>query len=655
MVKRIIVLIIVCLFFSCSEEEIYIPPNVVTKGFENLTNGGVRLFGNFNNFSENDEVGFYLFSQNTIFKEYTINPVNGDNSILIETGLYKNREYSYNTFVKTLDTIYVGLSRRFVSTGSKAIVFNKIEPAIGNYLSTVKLYTNSKLENINLSDVEVFFNDKKASILSFEDNALVCEVPYFDKNPTANIKINYLGSNSPTELTFTLSKPEITSITPAEVTFRDKITILGQNFSKDINYLKVYINDIKCDVVINSATDIEVTIPDELNSATLGVRLESNLQEISQSGALTLKKPTISLVPKNINIKELMTIEGANFHPIGYNTKVFLDDNEHFSVNWSNSSWFTTKVGIDVQDAVYKDWTVTGKVVVADNLESTAFEVTILDPIIKIKDSYDDVITDYNCDYNGNKFVFGINSDNQMVFHQFNKNTDEFYNKKTINLPLNRVYSVVYNRGYIYIRNNANEKNHYRINMQNFNIEFLSDFKGNQNATVFYVDENKIIYKYQETYSSQGVDLFEYAIPNNSWNSRTDDTSVTITNVFYNTYGKTYFLEGIYSAITDIYTFDGSTFKKSNVELQTGFKDYYPKVIFDDDKFYFIEKSGAIRKGNKMMILDMTTNQWTEYKDFLFDSLDFTNTFKVDNYIYLESVNTSNYKRNLYKLDLNKL
>lgn len=655
MKRLVFLLLIVFSFFSCSEEDIFIPPNVVTKDAENLPGGGVKLTGNFNNFGENDVLGFLLYSVSESTFRNIENPVSGDNSVIIESGLYKDREYRYNTYVQTQDSTYFGLIKTFVSTGSKKIVFNKIEPSSGNFETEVRISTNSDLKNINLKDVSVFFNDKIASITSIENNAIVCNVPYYENNPTAEIKINFFGDENSTNLKFNLLKPEITSINPNEVTFRDKFIINGKNFSKRAEYNSVFINDMEAQTRLLSENSIEVKVSDEANTESLAIKLVTNLQEVIVNNALTLIKPMVTQAPQKIALRELMTIFGKNFHPLGKHTKVFLDDNEHYLVNWVNDSWYPTRIGITVKDDVYKDWNVKAKVIVSEVLETQEFDVEITDPIIKIKDSYDDVITDYNCDYNGIRYVFGVNDSNQMVFHQFNKNTDEFFNRKIVELPLNTVNSVVYNKGYVYVRNNAGEENYYRINMQNFSIEILADYTGNRSATPFYIDENKIIYKYQEAYSSQGVDLFEYNINTNSWDFRTDKTSATVTRVFYNNFGKTYFLEGIYSAIKYIYVFDGTEFKKSNLELPVGFKDYFSEIIFEDNKFYFIEKSGRGLNTNRIMVLNLITNQWTEYKDFLFDDLEFINSFKVDNFIYLESVNTSNYKRKLYKLDLNKL
>ena len=657
MKKILLISIVVFSLFSCSEEDVFIPPNVVTKGSENLPEGGVKLIGNFNNFDDEDELGFRLYSVNSVIQESIVNPVSGDNSLIIESGLYANREYSYQAFVRTQDSAYWGLKKKFISTGSKKVVFNKIEPSSGNFATEVKITTSAQIKNVSKEDVDVYFNDKIAYVNRLEDNAIICNVPFYEKKPVADIKINFLGAVNTTNLKFSLLKPEIESVSPTEVVFRDRVVITGKNFTEYGDYLNVYINDLKCVIYGKSTTSVEIVFPDEINKEALDIRLESNLQEVSLKNALNLKNPVIYKIPKEISLRETMVIEGDNFHPSAKYTKIFLDDNEHYMVNWVDESWYPKKIGATVQDVVFKDWKIKAKVVVSEVLETQEYDVTITDPIIKIKDSYDDILTDFNCDFNGINYVFGINTENEMVFHQFHKETDEFINNRKVKLPLNYVNSVVYNDGFIYLRNNAEEENYYRINMQNFDIEFLADYTETFNAFPFYVDRDKIIYIEQESSGTGkiGINIFQYTISANSWSSRFESTSIKVTRVFNNNLGKTYFLEGVYSAIKYIYSFDGTTFTKTNLELPAGFKDYFSEKIFDDNKFYFVESSGRANNTNRIMVLDLATNKFTEYTDFLFDDIDFLNSFKVDNYIYLESVNTSNYKRKLYKLDLNKI
>ena len=204
----------------------------------------------------------------------------------------------------------------------------------------------------------------------------------------------------------------------------------------------------------------------------------------------------------------------------------------------------------------------------------------------------------------------------------------------------------------------SGEENYYRINMLNFSIEILADYNETLNANPFYVDKDKIIYIREEPSGTgkTGINIFQYTINTNTWSSRFENTGIKVTRVFYNNSGKTYFLEGVYSAIRYIYSFDGTTFKKTDLELPAGFKDYFSEKIFDDNKFYFVESSGRANNTNRIMVLDLTTNKFTEYTNFLFDDIDFLNSFKIDNFIYLESIDIyNNYKRKLYKLDLNKL
>ena len=655
-------LIFSLLFVACDKsEDVVVSPSVVTVKSEVLESGGVILYGDFQNFSSEDELGFIISGNSNSFQIALTNPEIGQNKVTLNSGLYLNQEYRYNTYIKTSTEIYYGLEESFLSTGSKSVSFLSIMPTKGNYYDVVELTCSEKLETYNSNDVEVLFNNHKARVIKIEGSKIVCEVPYFNEDIVSNIKVKYFGKTVDTSLNFELFPPNIESVSKSEVAFSDEITIFGENFENGNNTnVKVFIDDKGANIIQRSKTELTVRIPNEVLSLSPNIKVISNLQEVTTSGLLTMKLPKINSFPSQANVFDEIELIGENFNPDVYKNKVYFEGTEANIIGGDSN-----RLRVKVPHGVYSNWEPSIKIEISDELQSPEYSFLILDASIEIMQGVDIPIIDFQV-INDIIYVYGLDSykPSELVIHKYSVEDNTFYGKQTIDLPFQGHKTFVKANGeYIYLYFNRGEQDFYKVNLVTGSINILADFPGEpRNISQIAVSNGNI---FLGGGSTGGVynnidynDFYEYNVVNNTWLQVPNLVAdINTTNIYYNLYtdNTAFMITGTAGNSQEIYKFDGNRFNNLNKTIQSPYRDFIGRrYFFKEDIFYIIQDNSSSYISNKFRTYDTINNTWDEIFNILPRDYTIIGMFQYKNLVYLQTIDYF-LDRHLLKLDLNKI
>ncbi|SED54875.1 IPT/TIG domain-containing protein [Tenacibaculum sp. MAR_2010_89] len=655
--SHIYIFILIFFFISCSsDEDIFVAPSVVTKQSINKTDGGVILYANFENFSPDHEVGFIL-TDNKTHRNYLLNkPVKGNNHIEIKKGLYLDRKYYYRAFIKTKDSLYLGLQKEFISTGSILTKFISLNPSKGNFGNEIQIKTASDISNIPSGDLTIFFNNKAAYIKEIKNNIISCYVPYYEGNKKASISINYLGKKLTTDLKFELLPPIINNVSPEKTTFREEITITGKNFSSSYpGIIKVFINGIETVITNKTPTQIKIKIPDNLKERNLSIKVISNLQETLYNKNITLKNVIINPIVNKAIIRESLLITGENFNPIKENNKVYFDGNEAYINSIENNN----KLYVRVPEGVYNNWTPSVKVIVADNLESNIESVQIKNSAIRVNS--ETFLKDFqitgSLKINGTTNVFGFNNNNyKFIVYKFNDITHNFYDKKEIKLPYNISFSHLNTQnGFIYLKYERDDGNFFKIDIKNSSITSLSDFKGINKSIPFYYSDEKLVFVSSDFYRVPHLIMYEYDLKNNTWSDKPRNEDFTIGHLFHKK-GESFYKKDIYYKSSYFHSLKGNNINKSNIKIPKDFLSYHFLSHFENNTFYFFDDSPNYHnnQNNRLSILDINSNTWKEFTNILPWRYNILGIFKSKDFFYINIIDF-HYNQHLLKLDIKRL
>lgn len=207
-----------------------------------------------------------------------------------------NRADSYSSFIlfePTIETI------------------NPIVGIIGDTLSI-----NGNHFDIVNSRNKVFFGNIQSTVIKSSRENINIIVPENIESSAELIKLNTQFQDVTYNTSFQLSTPEINSITPLSATFRDEITITGNNFDVEISRNKVYFGNIEATITYADKNTLVVTVPDDLESSSEQIKVVVKPQEVVFDKNFQLILPEINSVPQDVYANQDITIEGAYFHPI---------------------------------------------------------------------------------------------------------------------------------------------------------------------------------------------------------------------------------------------------------------------------------------------------------------------------------------------------
>lgn len=195
-------------------------------------------------------------------------------------------------------------------------------PLEGTWGTIVTL--NGKFNTIT-SKNDVYFNDKKASIVSSEAEQIKVTVP----EDLVDIESNIIYKVNPFEITstdtFSLKPPIINSFEPITGAGGTTVTIRGKYFGGGT--LTVKFGEITADISSFNDSTIIVKVPSE-GYGLVKISVTAGLQTILSASDFDVTNPQIdSFFPLTATFNDEITIIGQNLIPSGGSTNVYFGDN----------------------------------------------------------------------------------------------------------------------------------------------------------------------------------------------------------------------------------------------------------------------------------------------------------------------------------------
>lgn len=201
-----------------------------------------------------------------------------------------------------------------------------INPIVGVIGDTLSI--NGNHFDIVNSRNDVFFGNIQSTVIESNRETIKIIVPENIENPTESIKLNAQLQEVIYNTSFQLSAPEINSISPLNATFREEITITGNNFDFEISRNKVYFGNIEATITYADKNTLVVTVPDDLESSSEQIKVVAQLHEVVFNENFQLIPPEINFVPQDVYANQSITIQGAYFHPILDRNNITIEDIE---------------------------------------------------------------------------------------------------------------------------------------------------------------------------------------------------------------------------------------------------------------------------------------------------------------------------------------
>ncbi|HHC79973.1 MAG TPA: hypothetical protein ENK46_08820 [Flavobacteriia bacterium] len=310
----------------------------------------------------------------------TNNITNNEFSAEILTTLTKDQLFFVRAYLKTDQYLVYGKPVTFVSLGSTPVVFDSFSPRVGKWGDTIHL--KGKYFSFRREENNVRFKDLESRVLSSTDSTITCIVPRDLNDQRVPIYIEVANEVVKSREDFELLLPRITAITPIMGTFRDTITISGENFSRQSFDNQIYFGNIRATVVTSNANTIKVLVPDDLESSSEAIKVISDSHEATYDTNFSLMPPVITFVAQGIFANNEATIQVNNFHPILSKNIVTIEDIESQIISGGDGT-YTVKVPW----GPFPRRKAKIKIQVLDLISEYEFDVDILDKWIMVADN----------------------------------------------------------------------------------------------------------------------------------------------------------------------------------------------------------------------------------------------------------------------------
>jgi hypothetical protein len=172
---------------------------------------------------------------------------------------------------------------------------------------------------------EVMFGNVAASVTKTTPTELQCIVPANTGFGTVIVKVIAGTGNLFAETTFEIPEPKVFDFSPKTGIYRNTVTITGESFNPESTNTVVMFGESQAPIVSITSTQIEVTVPDFLESPESDVTVITEGLEMTFDSPFTLLpleitsvQPTEKLLIDQTNI----TINGKNFGYDGNQVKL---------------------------------------------------------------------------------------------------------------------------------------------------------------------------------------------------------------------------------------------------------------------------------------------------------------------------------------------
>ncbi|GAA4840813.1 hypothetical protein GCM10023331_27270 [Algivirga pacifica] len=291
------------LFFSCQDNDFFLrsgPPTVTTESAIKNADEEVILQGflKMNN-TEIEALGFEYgeagdTSRNVVYVKNS--PDKGNFKYVISSGLSSDITYFYRAFIVTDSSIY-GETKNFSFTGYTPKV-DSLSSNTGQVGDTLRIYGKRLREKTFPTDIR-FGNHSVYMIPASNDSILQCFISHnlpIDDSTAVTVTINQNVSNAHS---FILSTPSIHRFEPISGFDGDEITVFGENFSNNIGYNEIFINDKQVERLTSSKEHITFKLPYMKFHGKLPIKLSIGKQVILSEELLEIKGPVIKSYSAN--------------------------------------------------------------------------------------------------------------------------------------------------------------------------------------------------------------------------------------------------------------------------------------------------------------------------------------------------------------------
>jgi N-acetylneuraminic acid mutarotase len=198
----------------------------------------------------------------------------------------------------------------------------KINPTTGTWGDTIRI-TGENFRN-DTTGLEVKLGNIKLPVLSSTNTNIIAVIPEKKNSQISSITLSIFGFSSTSATQFSYNIPQISSISPLTGTYKDTVSIRGNNFSKDSVMNKIYFNEIRAKIIYNSPTLIKAIVPETLTALQSKISITGPTQNVEFGASFNLKSINlISFQPDTVfTSDQLISIRGENFNPVSANNKV---------------------------------------------------------------------------------------------------------------------------------------------------------------------------------------------------------------------------------------------------------------------------------------------------------------------------------------------
>lgn len=423
-----------------------------------------------------------------------------------------------------------------------------INPILGVIGDTISI--NGTHYDIVHSRNKALFGNTVSTIIESSREIIKTVVPENIESPSETISINAQLQNAVYNTSnFQLAAPEIISISPLNATFRDEITITGNNFDFEISRNKVYFGNIEATISYADKNTIKVLVPDDLESSSEQIKVIAQLQEVVYSENFQLLPPEITFAPQDVYANQDITIQGANFHPVKDKNIVTIEDIE-VNIISGNSEILDTKIPL----GPFPRRKAIVKIQLLDLIIEYEIELNILDKWVMVSDnlpfrfnrSVNNAVV-----VNNEAYVIAFSKDlydETLYLWKLNQN-DLSWEQSTLPFSMKSIGAAVTNKNKIYVYTAESDNSFWEFDPLSQQWSQLAAYPGARRdyPTHFSINDNIYIGMGADFEPYRSVpygDFYKYSPATNTWTQiadftyknyfmRTETSTFTINNIAY--------------------------------------------------------------------------------------------------------------------------
>ncbi|MDR6781903.1 hypothetical protein ABIE26_001608 [Pedobacter africanus] len=200
--------------------------------------------------------------------------------------------------------------KSFVWKGDRPIRIDSLYPLKGILGDTLTLRGRQFAESF----VSVKFGERTAAVVTRTDSLMTVIVPADLKEMNPVVTLHNNGRIDTISQDFVLNAPKISHFT-AVGTFRDTVTINGENFSRFSEGNVVRFGNALAKVASFSKTKLRVVVPDDIELSRTTLTVAAQLQVASGEEPFVIRKPELTVVPGTGMSYQEIILKGKYFHP----------------------------------------------------------------------------------------------------------------------------------------------------------------------------------------------------------------------------------------------------------------------------------------------------------------------------------------------------